>query len=304
MRKEKNYGKWIKLCLSALIPLMIGVFTVVTTMQQTKLSTLQREHDKEEAILLRKYSEHQADSVHKDNLFDVYLDDVSKLLMLDDEKRSLTIIRAKTLASLRQFDSERKKHLLLFLYDSELIYRSPEKISSWILNINDADFNGIYFQGTTENTCSFSYLHLYHVYLSNASFINCFIDRSVFSAATIYNTTFFRARLFRTNFRFALLDNSNFTEASFFQTIFIGASLAECNFTGSFWFNQTVDFTNANLTGAVISDEQLSKSIIDNAILPNGTWGPIRSGNLVVNGDAEQHVSLCFFIFVFGEHHY
>ena len=40
--KDRRF--WSKLFLSALVPLMIGIFTVITTIQQQKLSTLQRQH--------------------------------------------------------------------------------------------------------------------------------------------------------------------------------------------------------------------------------------------------------------------
>ena len=297
MAKKINYRKWTKLLLSALIPLMIGVFTVITTLQQNKISTLQREQDKQEAFLLRQHSERQADNLHKENVYALYLDQISHLLMSDQEKISLTQIRAKTLSSLRQLDFERKKHLLLFLYDSELIYRSPGKTISSLLDVSNADFSGVYFQGTIETGCSFTYLYLHHVYLSNSSFLNCYIDRTNFSHSIMYRTTFFKARLLRTWFKFALLDKSNFNHATFFQMSFLGASLVGCNFTGVVWKNNNVDFTNANLTGAVISDEQLFKSVLDHSILPNGTWGPIKPKNLVMNSNAEGNVSSDFFIY-------
>ena len=274
----------------------MAFFTVVTTVQQQKLSTLQREQDKEEARLLRQQSEYQADNLHKEKVYSIYLDDVSNLLMSDNDKSSLIQIRAKTLATLRQLDSERKKHLLLFLYDSELIFRPLEKTISSVLNVNDADFSGVYFQGTTETSCSFMYLYLYRVYLSSSSFIDCYIDRSNFSASTMYRINFFKARLYRISFKFTLLHKSNFNQATLFKMDFVGASLVECNFTDAFWKTREVDFTNANLTGAVLSNAQLSKSILDNSILPNGTWGPIQTKNLVVNGNAEQNVSINFYI--------
>lgn len=297
MTTKIGYRKWTKLLLSALVPLMIGVFTVINTLQENKLSILQREQDREEARLLRQHSEHQADNLHKENVYAIYLDDVSQLLMSNEEGSSLMLIRAKTLSSLRQLDSERKKHLFLFLYDTELIYQLPGKPVSSILDVTDADFSGIYFQGTTEASCSFIYLDLHHVYLSNASFIDCYIDRSHFNDSIMYKTNFYKSRLLRVSFKFALLDRSNFNQAVLFQMDFLGASLVECNFTGTILSKyQIVYFTSANLTGAIISDEQLSLSVIDNSILPNGTWGPIQSRNLVDNGDAEESVSINFFV--------
>lgn len=300
MKIKISRRNWIKLCTSALIPLMIGVFTIVTTVQQQKLSSLQREKDKEEALLLGEQSARQAEHLRKESVFTNYLDDISNLLTLDSEKNTLVRIRAKTLVTLRQLDSERKKHLLLFLYDIGLIYNSVEKSVDSLLSLNDADFSRVHFQGTTETRCSFMYLYLYDVYLSDASFISCYIDRSNFSASTMYRTNFFKARLYRISFKFPLLSGSNFDRTTFFEVNFLGTSLVECNFTNTTWRNQTVNFTNANLTRAILSDRQLSISVLDNAILPNGTWGPIKTVNLVMNSNAEQNVSIiiCSILFM------
>ena len=282
----------VKLFLSALVPFMIGLFTIITTIQQQNFSSLQREQDKHDALLLRQQSELQADHLNKEKVFATYLDDVSKLFTEDTDRNTLMKIRAKTLASLRQLDTERRKHLLLFLYDSELIYRSPEKKISSMLKVDEADFNGVHFQGTIHTSCSLRLLYLPKAYLSNASFINCFVDGATFSSAIMHKTVFTKTRFLRTSFRFALLDGADFSQATFFQTYFTGGSLVECNFTNATWVDETVDFTGANLQGAIISDQQLAKSVLYNSMLPNGSWGPILGTNLVVNGDAELNVSI------------
>ncbi|CAF3641192.1 unnamed protein product [Rotaria sp. Silwood1] len=74
----------------------------------------------------------------------------------------------------------------------------------------------------------------------------------------------------------------------FFYTYFLEVSLIECDFTGALWTENSIDFTSTNLSGAIISNEQLGNSTLYNCILPNGTWKPIRTDNLIVHGDAEQ----------------
>jgi uncharacterized protein YjbI with pentapeptide repeats len=289
---QTSSRKWLKLLLSALIPLMIGIFTVVSTIQQQKLWTQQREQDKQDAFLLRQHSERQADGLRKESVFTTYLDDVSKLLMLDNLTRSLVFIRMKTLASLRQLDSERKNRLLLFLYENQLIYGDSQQSTSPLLKVNGADFNGIYFQGTKEAQCSFTGLHLDDVQLSNSSFISCQLWFSNFFQSIMYNTMLYNTNLRGSSFNLTLLDKANFSRAVITGVKFVGASLIECDFTGASWFSDKVDFTNANLTGAIMSNEQLSNSTLYNCVLPNGTWGPIQTKNLVMNGGVEQNVSL------------
>lgn len=190
MQPKSNRFGWVKLVLSALIPLMIGLFTVLTTIQQQNISFLQREQDTQQALLLHQQSQYQADNLHKEKVYTTYLDDIAKLFTLNNSKGTLMKIRAKTLASLRQLDIERRKHVFLFLYDIELICRTPQTSVSSLLKLDGADFNGLYFRQTSEASCSFEYLYLHNVYLSNASFIDCFIDRSNFSFSTMYKTVF------------------------------------------------------------------------------------------------------------------
>ncbi|CAF4057967.1 unnamed protein product [Rotaria sordida] len=287
-QSKSNYHEWIKFFLSALIPLMIGVFTIVTTMLQQKLSDQQREQDKEDARLFRLQSDHQTDILRQETVFDTYIDDISAILM-ENEVQHLVHIRIKTLTSLRQLDPERKQHLLLFLYESGLIYHHSTKPISSLLRVNYVNFNDIFFKGTMENQCSFLRLYLHEAYLSNSSFIDCYIDRGNFSNAIMYKATFFNTLLIRSSFKFASLVKANFNKSKLAGIDFSGASLVESIFTGTLWKERNVNFTNANLTGAIISNEQLHNSTLYNCILPNGTWGLIYTKNLVVNGDVEQN---------------
>ncbi|CAF1289468.1 unnamed protein product [Adineta steineri] len=285
---ESNHRICFKLILAALIPLMIGIFTIVTTVIQHKISVQQRQQDKQESNLFREQSERHADNLQKETILVKYLDDISNLLMLDNQSKIFAQIRTKTLTTLRQLDAERKKSILLFLCESELICRNPQYLNSSLVKLNDADFNGIQLDGTDDNKCSFTRLKLYDAYLSNSSFIDCYIDYSDFSHTTMNKVVFFKRVLIRTSFKFASLNEAKFCNMKLSTINFIGASLIRSDFTGTVWDNTTVDFTNANLTDAKLSDKQLKNSTLDNCILPNGTWGPIRTKNLVANGDITQ----------------
>jgi uncharacterized protein YjbI with pentapeptide repeats len=287
-RIEGNHRLCLKLTLSALIPLMIGVFTIVTTLLQQKLSNQQREQDKHDSHLLREQSQRLADNLQKESVLVNYLNDVSNILMSENHTKILIHIRTKTLTSLRQLDADRKRYLLLYLYESDLLYQDPDRQNPLGLKISGADFNGIQFIGTIYNKCSFIRMNLFDVYLSNTSFNDCYIDRSNFSYAKMSNAKFFNGILIRVTFKFSLLDNTCFCHMKLSIMYFAGATLVGANFTGSNWENATVDFINANLTGAILSDVQLTNSTLENAILPNKTWGPIQTKNLVINGDLDQ----------------
>lgn len=165
LQVESDKRKWLKFVMSALIPLMIGVFTIVTTVLQQDNATQQREHDKQAARLQREQSNLQADNLRQETIFAKYLDDVTKLLLLDNETHYLMYIRSKTLATLRQLDPSRKNQIILLLYDNKLIYRHQDRLISTFLKLNDADLNGIYFWGTPEFECSFLRLYLQDVFI-------------------------------------------------------------------------------------------------------------------------------------------
>ncbi|CAF4606740.1 unnamed protein product [Rotaria sp. Silwood2] len=252
---QSNFPRWIKLLMSALIPLTILVFAIVDTILQVKLTSQQLEQDREQQFLLRKQSDDQVDIQQKDTLLATYLSDILTILQGDDPLASLTDMRAITLATLRSLDPQRKKDILLFLYNNELIFRYPSESISTLLQLNGANFNGISLQSTIEEKCSFTRLYLYGTYLSNTSFIRCDIDHSYFSHVIMHRTLLSNTFVTQTSFNFAFLDKSRFINTKFYMTSFLGALLTDSNFTGSVWPENTVDFTNANLSGAILSNE-------------------------------------------------
>ena len=291
LQVESHKIKWLKFVMSALIPLMIGIFTVVTTVLQQDNAIQQRDHDKLQALLQRKQSDSQADDLRQETVFAKYLDDITKLLLLDNETHYLMYIRSKTLATLRQLDPSRKNQIILLLYDNKLIYRHPDRLISNFLKLNEADFNGIYLRGTLEFKCFFLRLYLHDVYLSNSSFIDCNLERANFSYSTMLRSSFVNTALMRASFSYCVLDKSNFTRARLSYSSFHGATLANSDFTGAIWLEKSVNFTNSNLTGAILSSRQLTNALMYNSVLPNGTWGSMFAESLVINGDLEKNVS-------------
>ncbi|CAF1517669.1 unnamed protein product, partial [Didymodactylos carnosus] len=152
---------WTKLVLSALVPLMIGIFTVVSTIQQQRIpnehrrqdhqiaatqrkqdqdlanltrikdqqiANLTREQDKQHTTELRRQDQRQAKDFYSNDVFKTYIEDILNSLFkanheskfVDDATRP-SYIRAKTLTALRELDPDRRKHVLLFLYETKLI---------------------------------------------------------------------------------------------------------------------------------------------------------------------------------------
>lgn len=126
---------WCKLTISAMIPCVLGIFTIIFTLQQRDLSNRQRQQDRWQ----------QLDS-QREELFNSYINDISKFLMQESNNHStinsngLIYIRTKTLTILRTLDSERKKYIVLFLYVNGLIHDHG-------LDLRDADLNNVQLIG-------------------------------------------------------------------------------------------------------------------------------------------------------------
>ncbi|CAF4273582.1 unnamed protein product, partial [Adineta steineri] len=136
---------WIKLILSASIPLLITIFTVVTYIQQKDISERNRQQDLQIASLTREkdidLAEKQreedqrlANELHYQNVFQNYIDDVTNVLykhqpnealFINEEERFFYIGR-KTIITSRQLNSDYRKQLLSFLIVTQLVPNSKK----------------------------------------------------------------------------------------------------------------------------------------------------------------------------------
>ena len=131
-RKWPSVIKIIKLLAAILVPLMIGIFTVVTTMQESKTARLQRETEmRQRAIDALKTKEQQerddirANEIRIQNIYDTFMKEMSSIVLKDNINLTIPEIlftRSKTLLTLEQIDTKRKWYLIKFLYDSQLLY--------------------------------------------------------------------------------------------------------------------------------------------------------------------------------------
>ncbi|CAF1208336.1 unnamed protein product [Didymodactylos carnosus] len=293
--------RWTKLFISALTPLTIGIFTIVTTIQerhrlvQDKQQAEKQQTQSKDTVENQRLQEKQlANDLQQESVFTTYIEDISKFILNNrndntpfDDAQSLLYIRTKTLTVLRKLDPQRKKNLMLFLIESRLINTDDE---SKDLDLSGADFSNIHFNGTMQSKCKLESIYLPDVYLINASFLNCRIIEVNFTGSYLMNTKFTQPIIENSIFKNCVLDESGFTGTELFSINFANAFLPHSDFTAAFNVRHP-DFTNADLTNVTIADEHLKEATLYNAILPNKTFGPIQSESLVVNGDAEYNVS-------------
>ncbi|UJR19683.1 hypothetical protein I4U23_022817 [Adineta vaga] len=273
---------WCKLAISALVPCILGIFTIVFTLQQQELSKQQQEQERW----------HQLDSQQQTS-FGTYINDVSNYLAQQlnvhtgFDKTSLLYIRTKTLTVLRILNAERRKYVLLFLYESGLI-------RDFHLDLRGADLSNVQLIGPYK----LDNLYLPGVFWSNAMFVDCQLTNATFDRSIMNNTHFIRSKLDSASFVEAILNYTNFRGSDIMQANFTGAHMVGANFLDAEVVQGNI-FINSDLLGARFTKEQFQGQRLttvphklDHARLPNGTFGPIDAKkNLVRNGDAEWNCS-------------
>jgi uncharacterized protein YjbI with pentapeptide repeats len=146
-----------------------------------------------------------------------------------------TVVRAQTLSVLEGLDPDRKRILLLFLYESGLIYERKLVVSLVAANLRDINLRG-------------------------ANLEDIHLRKAILSSANLSEASLNRANLSRTNLRWANLSRTNLSEASL-----RGANLRGADLSGA-------HLNRANLSGAVgLTDEQIAAAAsLKGATMPNG----------------------------------
>ncbi|CAF4494046.1 unnamed protein product, partial [Didymodactylos carnosus] len=266
---------------------MIGIFTVVSYIQQQHISEQRRHQDREVsndirlqdrqiADALRAQSQRQADAFHYQDVYKTYLADVSDALFKENHERKFLsdtskflYIRSRTLSVLQELDSERQTDLFLFLYETRLTTENQ-------LSLSGALFKQIHFNTSSVVPCIFNDLKLYSVYLSNSSFTGCKFYQATFTASRMTDikftssslTTNHKTECFRacggnpyrekpscpshlgikTDFSDCVMEQADFRQAFICLTSFHGATLDYATFVGA--TIESSKFVNASLNYA------------------------------------------------------
>ncbi|CAF2960680.1 unnamed protein product [Rotaria sp. Silwood2] len=206
--------KLMKLFAAILVPLMIGAFTVVTTLQDSNSTRYQREADLtrmerqgqlqgaaekcQNIADLAKLHEQQdsndraAKELRMQNVYDPYMRDLTSLILklnINLTSSELLFVRSRTISVLDQIDLKRKWYLIKFLYDSELLLHF-NNCHFEHLRFNHVDFQNTQFNpvpssskidfrrvnliGSNFNTPYKTYVNISDSFLPNGTFITSF----------------------------------------------------------------------------------------------------------------------------------
>ncbi|CAF2134552.1 unnamed protein product [Rotaria magnacalcarata] len=283
----------LKFISALFLPLALGVFTVVITLQQQSAAKQQRDEDRTAAELqraedrnasrLQRFEDRNAsqeqrqlerdldDQRYKNGMFDTYIKEMGKLLQENNGSLTLnrvtaTLARVKTLNIFRQLDGQRNIRVIRFLYEAEQLTETQENRS---LDLSTAKLLDIDFHNTAVDEKSWDQLSLTSAYFNNA---------------TAYWSNFKQVTCVGARFDDTNLSGSTFWHANAKRTSFKRVDLTKVEFTGA-------NLYKADFNGTNITDGQLQSALsIHDALLQDGTLAQDR--NLIDNGQADCNISL------------
>ena len=264
----------IKLLGSFLVPLLIGIFTIASTVQQHLANEQNRLNDIQIAAQQREQEQRQANELHQETVYAVYIQEMSELslklrrenLSNDELNQQWRVFRAKSLSAIRQFDIKRKSNLIQFLYETQFLFnnRSP-------IDLSGSDLSGIRLTRPDSLAVTFNNIALTNVVLKDTSLADLRLTEADFSGSVLSNSDFSNAFLLRTNFT--------------------GCDLRNVDLRGV--VTDYMIIRDVNLSGAILGTPFPT---IANTILPNGSYvfysaDKLKSDkfnasvNLITNGD-------------------
>jgi uncharacterized protein YjbI with pentapeptide repeats len=274
VRPEKTVWDWMQLLI---VPVVLAIVTIVFTLyQEGRLSRI--EQQRAQAAL--QVAEERARAAELQD----YLDQMGSLLLnkdrplrqskKGDEVRS--IARARTLTILERMNPSRKRQVIQFLYEADLI-RGVEgsqpimslrevnlrRASLWGANLSEADLSGAHLEKADLPNADLSGADLSGAHLEKAD-----LTRAHLSGANLSDADLGSADLLKTDLRGANLSGAFLWRTSLIETYLSradlsGAGLWEADLNGAHL--SSANLTNADLSGAYLGGAGLSDANLTDA---------------------------------------
>jgi uncharacterized protein YjbI with pentapeptide repeats len=202
-----------------------------------------------------------------------------------DEVRNVAI--ARTLIALSSLDPERKRAVLLFLYQADLItwHHWPKTsgfdfpiINLFSADLKEADLGGIYLKNASLQRTFLNNAHMSNTTLTGADLESAELSGADLSGASLDGSYLMQADLSGANLSHAQLQVFKQTRTSKLPpgtqpvtnlsgTILIGANLSDADLSGA-------NLSGANLSDADLSGANLSSADLKGATMPDGSKHP------------------------------
>ncbi|CAF4926956.1 unnamed protein product [Rotaria socialis] len=267
-KKRVKFSGSLKFVSSLLLPLTLGVFTVVLTFQPQSAAKQQRDGDREAAKQLRDQEKQDAELLRKQDKdldkqryengrFDAYIQQMGKLLekyhgSIKSSEIAATLARVKTLNIFRQLEPQRNVHIIRFLYEAKQLTDTPENRS---IDLSTAKLLDIDFRDTAVDGKQLDQLSLTGIFLLNATFIGIKMSNINFSRTKFDTTNFSLAKIHDANFSFAEFYNTSFTSTYFSNTIFAKTTFQNVNFSSTTF--DTIEFPWGKLENVYFSSNNI-----------------------------------------------
>lgn len=236
-RPARTLWDWLQLLVVPVVLWTLGVgFSRRIQRNDQKLTNqrIQTDHeialDSQRETLLREFIDKMADLLLDRNL-------------TEKNRDAQRIARVRVLTLLPRLDADRKRRVLLFLYESGLLDREKT-----VVDVEGADF------GDAElNDVDLSAARLCGVDLRRANLSDANLRRSDLRSADLRRVNFRRADLSDANFNNANMTNADFRRADLSDAVFNSANLNRANLSD-------VNLRRANLSNAYLSDADMSRA--------------------------------------------
>jgi uncharacterized protein YjbI with pentapeptide repeats len=243
------------------------------------LNWLQKKRELEITEQRAKTDRQIAEEQRQDEALRAYIDEIGRLLLDKDNplrKAQLqregirTLARARTLMVLRRVDSQRRRSVVEFLSEAQLIHRGSELakslgVKSTIISLDNADLGG-----TDLSRLNLSKVRLFEADLSDTNLSYSVMDgatleKALLRKATLHETILDSAKLREADLRTADLRNVKLTQADLNKARLCGANLSEAELDPAD-LNEA-DLSNANLSDAFLEMASLRKANLHGANL-------------------------------------
>lgn len=271
----------LKFMSSMILPLVLGIFTVISTNNQQKEVIRQQERDGSlrlrEADITSKQNELTRKLTmerYQDDLLVTYTKDVGELLersngSLTSNSVYATIARAKTLNTIRQLDPLRSSNAIRFLYEGKQLTNTNKSaaldistaklinidvdVFRTVTKIGKLSLTGVYLfncmlNGTSLSDLDFSSAQLAdidfsHTKLSNIVMSSAKLEDVRFTYATLRDMKFSSTEMNRIELGFAKLQDADLSNSQFAYTNISSARLDDVNFSFAKFRNIKFSYT-------------------------------------------------------------
>jgi uncharacterized protein YjbI with pentapeptide repeats len=226
------------------------------------------------AFWLNRSQKEREQQISSDNLHETelqaYLESMSKLLLekrlreKDPDSDERLIARANTLRAFRKLDNKRKKYVLDFLNEAELIAYDTKSDDQPIVLLSGANLEGLDLSGTDLTGLDLRAVSLTQVNLKDALLVDANLDHAVLRNADLKGANLSGAFLNFADLSYADLRSTKLHKAELFTAKLVGADLRKTDLSEA-------DLTSADLSDATLDhwDQLKSAASLENTVLPN-----------------------------------